>query len=213
MIENDKDNYKVDEQNRIYIIGGKGVGKTTFLYQIQSGKFQSDLSPSKRGIIKSTYKYGNKEFTLKDFTDDDNFTTTNILKNELEEALLIFVLLSVDDPKSFEYAKTLIQFIKNNLINNKELNIILLGNKCDLYEENKDDRKVGKREIDQYIRNIDNLYYYDISCKNNFNIDTIRKLINDIEIEEEKDEDDDKMPEEERKEKAKNAKEKSCIIY
>ena len=207
---NNKD-FHVDEQNKIYILGGKGVGKTTFFHLLFSDKFDESIEPSEPGIIKSNFKKGNKEFTIKDLSDDENFTTTNILKNELEDVILIFVLFSLDDKKTFEYAKTLIQFIKNNLIDNKELNIILLGNKYDLVGNSP---QVTKREVDQYIYNLENLYYFEISCKTNYNFTKIRELINDIEINDgENEEDDDKIPEEERKKKVHDAKASSCLIY
>ena len=207
---NNKD-FHVDEQNKIYILGGKGVGKTTFFHLLFSDKFDETISPSEPGIIKSNFKKGNKEFTIKDLSDDENFTTTNILKNELEDVILIFVLFSLDDKKTFEYAKTLIQFIKNNLIDNKELNIILLGNKYDLVENNP---QVTKREIDQYIYNLENIYYFEISCKTNYNFTKIKDLINDIEINDGGNEEgDDKIPEEERKKKVHNARNCSCLIY
>ena len=207
---NNKD-FHVDEQNKIYILGGKGVGKTTFFHLLFSDKFDESIEPSEPGIIKSNFKKGNKEFTIKDLSDDENFTTTNILKNELEDVILIFVLFSLDDKKTFEYAKTLIQFIKNNLIDNKELNIILLGNKYDLVGNSP---QVTKREVDQYIYNLENLYYFEISCKTNYNFTKIRELINDIEINDGgNEEDDDKIPEEERKKKVHDAKASSCLIY
>ena len=207
---NNKD-FHVDEQNKIYILGGKGVGKTTFFHLLFSDKFDESIEPSEPGIIKSNFKKGNKEFTIKDLSDDENFTTTNILKNELEDVILIFVLFSLDDKKTFEYAKTLIQFIKNNLIDNKELSIILLGNKYDLVENNP---QVTRREVDQYIYNLDNLYYFEISCKTNYNFPKIKELINDIEINEGgNEEDDDKIPEEERKKKVNEAKDCSCLIF
>ena len=207
---NNKD-LQIDEQNKIYILGGKGVGKTTLFHLLFSDKFDEAIVPSKPGIIKSNLKKGNKEFTIKDLSDDENFTNTNILKNELEDVILIFVLFSLDDKKTFEYAKTLIQFIKNNIIYNKELNIILLGNKYDLVENNP---KITKREIDQYIYNLENLYYFEMSCKTNYNFSKIKELINDIEINEGgNEEDDDKIPEEERKKIIHEAKSSSCLIY
>ena len=207
---NNKD-FHVDEQNKIYILGGKGVGKTTFFHLLFSDKFDESIEPSEPGIIKSNFKKGNKEFTIKDLSDDENFTTTNILKNELEDVILIFVLFSLNDKKTFEYAKTLIQFIKNNLIDNKELSIILLGNKYDLVENNP---QVTRREVDQYIYNLDNLYYFEISCKTNYNFPKIKELINDIEINDGgNEEDDDKIPEEERKKKVHNAKSSFCLIF
>ena len=209
-----KEDFKVDEQNKIYILGGKGVGKTTFFHLIFSDEFNPNIPESKPGIIKSNYKKGNKEFTIKDLSDDENFTTTKILKNELEDVILIFVLFSLDDKKTFEYAKTLVQFIKNNLIDNKELNIILLGNKYDLGENNNEAIKVKKRDVDVYTSGIENLFYYEISCKTSYNFSKIKDIINDIEINDGgNEEDDDKIPEEERKKKVNEAKASSCILF
>ena len=212
MENNNEVNYKVEEQNKIYIVGGRGVGKTTFLYQIHSGQFNDSLSHSEIGIAISQYKKGSKVFTIKELTDDENFSKTNILKNELEDVILIFVLFALDDKESFEHAKNLIQFIKNNLINNEEMHIILLGNKQDLVESNPSGNIVERKEIDQYIFNIENLRYYEISCKTNYNISLIKEMIDGIEIEEEKDEDDGKIPEEERMKKINEAKNKSCLF-
>ena len=209
-----KEDYRVDEQNKIYIIGGKGVGKTTFFHLIFSDKYKEDLEPSNPGLIISNFKRGSKVFTIKDLTDDENFTKTNILKNELEDVILIFILFSLVDKKSFEYAKTLIQFIKNNLINNKELNIILLGNKYDLGENDPSVFEVKKSEVDQYASNIDHLFYYEISFKTSYNYTKIQEIINGIEVNDgENEEDDDKIPEEERKKKVNEAKDCSCLIF
>ena len=212
MENKNKEDFKVDEQNKIYIIGGRGVGKTTFLYQIHSGKFNDSLPPSEIGLAVFQYKNGNKEFTIKDLTDDENFSKTIVLKNELEDVILIFVLFALNDKESFEYAKNLIDFIKNNIINNKEMNIILIGNKQDIVENNPLELKVERKDVDQYIHNIENLRYFEVSCKTNYNISQITEIINNIEIEEEKDEDDGKIPEEERKKKVDEAKNKSCIF-
>ena len=214
MLDNtNKDDYKVDEENKIYIVGGRGVGKTSFFNLIFSIKYKDDIEPSELGISKSQYKIDNRQFTIKELTDDENFVKTNVLKNELEDILLIFVIFAINDKNSFEYAKGLIKFIKDNLINNKDLNIILIGNKCDIGEDAPNSIQVHNKEIDQYIYGIDNICYYEFSCKSEKNLENIKKKIEEIEIEEEKDEDDDKIPEEERKKKVKEAKEKSCKIF
>ena len=214
MENTNKEDFKVNEQNKIYILGGKGVGKTTFFHLLFSDEFNPNIPESKPGIIKSNFKTGNKEFTIKDLSDDENFTTTKILKNELEDVILIFILFSLDDKKTFEYAKTLVQFIKNNLIDNKELNIILLGNKYDLGENNDEAIQVKKREVDQYTSTIENLFYYEISCKTSYNFSKIKDIINNIEINDGgNEEDDDKIPEEERKKKVNDAKASSCLLF
>ena len=193
-------------------MGGRGVEKTSFFNLIFSVKYQANIGSSDLGISKSQYKIGNKQFTIKELTEDEKFTKTNVLKDELEDVLLIFVLFAINDKNSFEYAKTLIEFIKNNLINNKDLNIILIGNKCDIGEDEPNSIEVHNKEVDQYIFSLENIYYYEFSCKSEKNLENIKQKIEEIEIEEEKDEDDDKIPEEERKKKVNEAKEKSCII-
>ena len=111
-----------------------------------------------------------------------------IFTNELEEVILVFIIFALNDKSSFEYAKNLIHSIKSNILNNKDLDIILLGNKYDLGKEY---IKVSKKEINQYIYKIDHLYYYDISCKDGYNIKEVKQIIDDIEMGDGDDGDDD----------------------
>ena len=166
------------EQNKIYILGSRGVGKTSLLGILLSKEFSDKIHPSKNGIAKVTYQKGNKNLTIKDLTDDENFTYTKKLQNELEDVILIIILFSLVDKESFEYAKTLIGFIKNSLMNNKDLSIVLLGNKHDL------GIKVTKSEVHQYFGKTENLYYNEISCKTKYNIDKIIQIIDNIDIDE-----------------------------
>ena len=201
--------FDTHEENKIYIIGGKGVGKTSFFHLIFEGEFIDDLDPSKPGIIKSEYIKGKNKFTIKDLSDDETFEKTKILTNELEEVILIFVMFALNNKSSFELAKNLIHLIKSNILNNKDLNIILLGNKFDLGVKNKENIKVSKKEINRYIYKIDHLYYYDISCKDGHNIKEVKQIIDDIEI---GDEDDDNTDGRENLEENHGKEGRSCLI-
>ena len=183
-----RNEYDTNEENKIYILGGKGVGKTSFFHLIFEDKFVEDLAPSKPGIIKSEYIKEKIKFTIKDLSDDETFEKTKIFTNELEEVILVFIIFALNDKSSFEYAKNLIHSIKSNILNNKDLDIILLGNKYDLGKEY---IKVSKKEINQYIYKIDHLYYYDISCKDGYNIKEVKQIIDDIEMGDGDDDDDD----------------------
>ena len=46
MEKTNKEDYKTDEQNKIYILGGKSVGKTSFFHLIFSDKFNENLEQS-----------------------------------------------------------------------------------------------------------------------------------------------------------------------
>ena len=76
-----RNEYDTNEENKIYILGGKGVGKTSFFHLIFEDKFVEDLTPSKPGIIKSEYIKEKIKFTIKDLSDDETFEKTkNIYK-------------------------------------------------------------------------------------------------------------------------------------
>ena len=207
-----QNNYDTNEQNKIYILGGRGVGKTSFLRAIFSEKFDENIKPSEKGITKSNFQKDDKIFTIKDLTDDESFTVTKFLQNELEDVILIFIIFALNDKESFEYAKTLSGFIKRNLINNKDLTIILLGNKSDLGEEDDNEIKVSRKEVLKFFSNSENFFYNEISCKTNFGLDKIKKVIDDLDVKtNENEEDEGEMEEEERKKKVKQT-DKSCII-
>ena len=214
MNNKDKHDYTVDEQNKIYILGGRGVGKTSFFHLLFSKKFKEE-QPSKTGIIIGNYRKGRQRFTIKELTDDENFSKTKFLKNELEDVILIFILFSIDDKSSYDHAKLLIQFIKNNLINNKELNIILVGNKYDVGENNPDAIQVKRREVDKYIHNIEHIFYFEISCKTNHNFSQIKELIESIEINDGGNEqyNEEISDENEKKKKKNNTNNESCLIF
>ena len=211
-MENLQKNYDTNEQNKIYILGGRGVGKTSFLRALFSEKFDENIKPSEKGITKSNYQKDNKVFTIKDLTDDESFTVTKFLQNELEDVILIFIIFAINDKESFEYAKTLIGFIKRNLMNNKDLTIILLGNKYDIGENDMNAIQIKKDEVLTFFSQTDNFIYNEISCKTNFGVDKIRKVIEDLEVDQGVDEDDNGVMEEEERKKRVKETDNSCFF-
>jgi len=145
----------------------------------QGIQFNENINHSKFGITSSLYKSDDKEITINELTDDDNFSYTNILKNQLEEIFLIIVVFSIDDKDSLEYTKSLIFFIKSNLTYNLGLQILLFGNKCDL-KKNDTKIKVNQIEAEHYASRIENCLYYELSCKTGLNIDILQRFLSDI---------------------------------
>ena len=211
-MEKIQNNYDTNEQNKIYILGGRGVGKTSFLRALFSEKFDENIKPSEKGITKSNFQKDKKVFTIKDLTDDESFTVTKFLQNELEDVILIFIIFAVNDNESFEYAKTLIEFIKRNLMNNKDLTIILLGNKYDIGENDSNEIQITKNQVLKFFSQTDNFFYNEISCKTNFGVDKIRKVIEDLDVDNGDDEDDNGVMEEEERKKRVKETDKSCFI-
>ena len=170
---------KNGEENVVYILGSKGVGKTS-LANILSGKdFNENEIHTNKSIKTCHYQSENKDLTLKELTDDENFSMTGNLKNCLEELIAIIVLFSVDDEKSLEYAESLILFIKSNLTYNLGLKIILIGNKHDRQKNNDTNITVNLMEAENFATEND-IYDYYISCKTKYNIESIQKILEDI---------------------------------
>ena len=168
-----------DPQSTMYIVGGRGVGKTSLLNALLGIKFNENINHSKIGITTTFYKTDNKEIIINEITDDDNFSYTNILKNQLEEIFLIIVVFSIDDEDSLEYAKSLILFIKSNLTYNLGLQILLFGNKFDL-KKNDAKIKVNQIEAEHYASRIENCSFYELSCKTGLNVDILQRLLSNI---------------------------------
>ena len=171
-------NVSSDQIKTIYIVGGRGVGKTSLLNILLGKGFNEKIKHSKIGITESLYQNNDKQIIIKELTDDENFSKTKVLKNQLEEIILIIVVFAIDNEDSLEYAKSLILFIKSNITYNLGIQIFLFGNKYDSKKINDAKIKVNQIEAENYAAEIENCSYYDLSCKTGLNIEIIEKFLN-----------------------------------
>ena len=167
---------KYGNENVIYLLGARGVGKTSLINILLGKEFRENETHTKKGIKSHHYQTEKNNYLIKELTDDENFSMTKNLQNSLEELMLILVMFSIDDEKSLDYAENIILFIKNNLTYNLGLNIILIGNKMDKIKSKDTQITVNKMEAENFALDNDISDYY-ISCQTKSNIEKINKLL------------------------------------
>ena len=193
----------IDEPNKIYIIGGRKVGKSSLFRLLFNQPFMEKMQPSMIGIPKAALSSNGKTYTVKDLTDSEEYKCTKIFINEIEDVLCVIAMFSLTDRDSFEKAKHLLTFAQSNITNNEDIQMILCGNKYDLIIEDSNNRAVQIEEIEEYVKSIHNCKYFDISCKTSLNVDKVTQMVNELEV----------QSNEEDTEEVKEKEKKSCVIF
>ena len=193
----------IDEPNKIYIIGGRRVGKSSLFRLLFNQPFMEKMQPSMIGITKAALSSNGKTYTVKDLTDSDEYKCTKIFIDEIEDVLCVIAMFSLTDKDSFEKAKHLLTFAQSNITNNEDIQMILCGNKYDLIIDDSNNRAVQIEEIEEYVKSIHNCKYFDISCKTSLNVDKVTQMVNELEV----------QSNEEDTEEVKEKEKKSCVIF
>ena len=165
------------EKCQILFIGNAGVGKTSLISRYANGIFKEEYlstigfeSCSKEEIIKNK----NVRVILWDTAGQERYKalTTNYFKNA-EGVALVY---DVTKYESFENLKDWIQSIKNNLGDDNNIPIIIIGNKIDM----EGIRETKKEDAEKFSK--ENGYqYFETSCKTGEGVDdAIRNLVEQI---------------------------------
>ena len=95
----------IDEPNKIYIIGGRKVGKSSLFRLLFNQPFMEKMQPSMIGITKAALSSNGKTYTVKDLTDSEEYKCTKIFINEIEDVLCVIAMFSLTDRDSFEIGR------------------------------------------------------------------------------------------------------------
>ena len=117
-------------QNKIYILGGRGVGKTSFLRAIFSEQFDEKIQPSEKGIAKLNINEVNKA----NLVDDSNNRELEENINTLVEQLELIQLLMDQISLNFDLANKNKELLLTNIELSNQLNQQIINNTALLNE-------------------------------------------------------------------------------
>lgn len=166
---------------KVLVIGDSGVGKTNILLRTCDNKFLShNLSTIGKTLIYLSNKifYAGVDFKTKileienkkiklqiwDTAGQERFQT--IALSYYKGAWGIILVFSIDNKKSFENIGKWMKQIKDNAPS--DVNVLLVGNKCDLLEKRQVTYEEAQALADSY-----KIQFYETSAKNNINIEEI----------------------------------------
>jgi len=162
------------------IIGDSNVGKTSLFKKITSEKFENNII-STIGIDKRTLyitintQEGVKdvEIQLFDTAGEEKFRSISISYFRGSNGLLVMYDITKND--TFQNLSDWLENINSSLGNNDDYLAILLGNKLDLVEEDKNKREVEEQDAQEFCQNNKMFWGGECSVKD-INIDKLKNM-------------------------------------
>ena len=143
---------------KILTIGDGGVGKTSILRRYVENKFlKHHLSTIGIDFLSKTLKIKDKEIKLKIWDTAGQERYRNITSHIYKDADGIILVFDVTSEDSFNQITDWMEQIKNN-VSKEKINLILVGNKCDIQE-----RMVEKERGEEMAKKL-NINYYETSA-------------------------------------------------
>lgn len=133
----------------VSIVGDHKVGKTSFINRLKTGRFSQDYVPTIEA-----------KSTLLNFSTSQGEIKLNVIENCFEPVDAAIIMFDVTSHSSYSIVEQL--YRKLTLINSN-IPIVLCGNKLDLTSEGGNPFKYIKFHLEN------NLQYYHLSSKTNFN--------------------------------------------
>lgn len=156
---------KYDMNIKLLLIGDSGVGKTCLMLQYAENTFSTTFITT----VGIDYKYkwlniDNKRIRLElwDTAGQERFKA--ITTSYLRGAQGILLVYDVTDKKSFQHVNTWMSQIKDYA--DLDVDLILIGNKCDLADDRQVTVEEGRQLAAQY-----GIHFHETSAKNNVDVE------------------------------------------
>ncbi len=156
------------ESIKITLLGSCGVGKTCIAQRYINNSFQENYISTTASYLQKTITRNNKYYQLDiwDTAGQEKFRALG--KNFYKDAFIVILVYDITRNDSFDGLKKvwypdLLQYGENKPI------LAVVGNKCDLYEEND---IVNEDEARQFAEEI-NAHFMIVSAKSNINIQNL----------------------------------------
>lgn len=164
----DSDNYKIT--SRVIMIGDFKVGKSSLINNLIYNSFNNEYKTT-LGLefinfgLKSSHSNYKIRIQLWDVGGDIRYCT--IAASYIRGSVVIIMMFDLSSKQSF---LNIDKWYKNLYLENNEIPIILVGNKCDI------EVKVTETEIESYC-NQHNFIYCQVSIKNDIGIEKLLNLL------------------------------------
>ena len=162
-----EDSEGYEQLYKIIIIGNSGVGKSNILGRYLNDEFQQDTK-STVGVEfgSKKFKIGNSSIKLQIWDTAGQERYRSITSAYYKGSKGCFIVYDITSQQSFDDVEKWYEEISK--ITEKNISIILVGNKCDLESE----RKVTIEMGEEKAKNL-NCPFYETSALNNTHIDTV----------------------------------------
>ncbi|CAI2380614.1 unnamed protein product [Moneuplotes crassus] len=164
-----KDPVRADAKFKIVIIGEASVGKTSFLIRFTQGKYTDEYEATIGVDFQAkSLAVGSKIVKLQVWDTAGQEKFKSITRTYYNRSHGCLVLYDISDDKSFEKAKGLIQYYKEESEATLPFNVILVGNKCDLEEQRKVSTLEGRILAQEY-----SIPFFETSVKEDIGVDEV----------------------------------------
>mmetsp|Transcript_86877 Transcript_86877/g.106558 ORF Transcript_86877/g.106558 Transcript_86877/m.106558 type:complete len:198 (+) Transcript_86877:85-678(+) len=155
------DSTKQDQDYKIVVLGGGGVGKSALTIRLVTDNFLDEYDPT----IEDSYQCGlsvdgvREELDILDTAGQDQFEA--LQDHWIRESDAFLLVYSITNKRTLEHCQTLYKKIKRNK-ENRYIALVLVGNKSDLP---KDVRQVTYDEGKKVATKLGNAKFYETSAK------------------------------------------------